>query len=220
MKENLTIVRPNGSEFSVDMTELRRLEARQAAATSVGRMEILAVMADMKDGYQQAGELRATIGLELDRAKTATNTRSAVVRLDLVQDVLKQKNLWTARNPGGSAEQREDVLATDKEYLALQDYVSQLAAARELLHVKMEAFRMTYSTVKRNFDDQLTGMLPKNYNGGPQVEPRPARDYLPRSDTAVNTLPLSMPPQEASVAAGQIQETNEDFGILIGKARY
>jgi hypothetical protein len=209
MQETLTLVRPNGSEFSVDMTELRRLEGRQQLAAGAGRMEALSLLSDMKEGYQLAGEARATLGLEIDRAKTALKTRRAIVCLDIVP-----KGLWTARNPGGSAEQREDILNTDKEYLVLQEYIAQLEAARELMGVKMEGFRMTYSTVKRNFDDQLPGMLPKNYNGGAQIEPRPARDFLPK---AAPTPGSAVPSQTAPT---QVWEQTEDFGILIGKARY
>lgn len=218
MSENLTIVRPNGTEFSVDMTELRRLEGRQSLAAGVGRMEALALMSDMKDGYEIAGTLKATLGLELDRAKSAANMRRAIVYLDVVPDVLRAKGVASARSPGGSEEQREAVLALDKESAQLQDYTAQIQSARELMAVKMEGFRMTYSTVKRNFDDQLPGMLPRNYNGGALQEPRPARDFLPnRQHSTGNPQPGLIVPSQTAPTSG---ENINDYGVLIGKARY
>lgn len=216
MSEALTVVRPNGSQFSVDLTELRGLEARQSEASGCGRMVALGLMTAMKEGYELAATARANIGLELDRAQTMLATRKAVICLDLVPQMLQSRGLVTSRNPAGSAEQREDALMIDKEYLAIKDYVAQLEAARELMRVKMETFRMAFSTAKRNFDDTLPGMLPKGYNGGAQEPPQDASRYAPQ-----RSIPQIIEPTPGAVkqtiTAG---DTTEDFGILIGKARY
>jgi hypothetical protein len=208
MNESLTVVRPNGSEFSVDMTELRRLEARQAEASGVGRLEALGLMDDMKCGYQAAGEIRANIGLELDRSKAAMAVRKAVVYLDLVPDILKAKGLSTTRTPGGSEEQREAVLALDAEHGKLQDYTAQLKAAYALMQIKMDAFQMTYSSLKRQFDDMLPGMLHRNYNGGAQQETRAVHDFVAKPE------PIWQQKQTHA------EEIDENYGIAIGKARY
>lgn len=223
MQESLTVVRPNGSQFSVDLTELRRLEARQSEAAGCGRMVALGLMTSMKEGYEIAATARANIGLELDRAQTALATRKAIVSLDLVPEMLRSRGLSTERNPAGSKEQREDVLMIDKEYLALQDYVAQLKAAKELMGVKMETFRMAFSTAKRNFDDTLPGMLPKGYNGGAQEAPRDASRYTQPMQIAEPTPGLVKQTQTAPSGTTVVvipAEPVEDFGIMIGKARY
>lgn len=242
MQESLTLVRPNGSEFSVDMTELRRLEARQSEASGCGRMQALSLMTDMKEGYEIAGTMRSTIGLERDRARQQVAMRKAVVCLDIVPELLKSKGLATPRSPGGSAEQRDDVLALDVEHGKLLDYAAQLDAAYQLAQVKMESFRMAYSTAKRNFDDTLPGMLPKGYNGGamepardassygrsrdpmPMGAPRPAQAWVPTVGTGQG---LSIQASQQVVDGNVITNhktpaapVDDDFGILIGKARY
>jgi hypothetical protein len=219
MKEALTVVRPNGTEFSVDLTELRGLEARQAEASGCGRVVALGLMTSMKEGYELAATARANITLEMDRAQTALATRKAIVCLDLIPDILKAKGLATPGRPGGTAEQKEDILAVDKDYIALKNYIGQLEAARELMRIKMETFRMAFSTAKRNFDDTLAGMLPKGYNGGATEAPQDASAYVkPQRQLPQIMEPTPGPVQQSQTAPGGTW--SEDFGIQIGKARY
>jgi hypothetical protein len=223
--ESLAVARPNGSVFSVDMTEIRRLEARQAEASGCGRMEALALMLDMKEGYRESGEARAAIGMELDRAKVALKMRKAIVSLDIVPEELKRRGLTSAKNPSGSAEQREDVLMLDAEYQKLLQYIAQVEASYTLMKIKMDTFVMTHSSVKRTFDEQLPGMLPNHYNGGARWGEDKSAQRLP---SVREIIPSIVPPspQTAPTRAfvvdvpAEVPVNAEDFGIQIGKAKY
>lgn len=210
--ERLVIIRPDDTEFSLDMTALRSLEARQFGAAGAGRIESLVLMGAMKDGYKEAGDLRVKVGVELENARTSLATRKAIVRLDLAPEILRQKGLTSSRSPNGTDTQKEDVILTDQVCVRLSRFITELEALRELLHIKMETFRMTYSTVKRNVDDSLAGMLP-GYSGG-APDPKPVQAFIDTAGRQI-TMPPATRQQELKPAAD-----DPYGGLLIGKARY
>lgn len=163
---NSTLLRlPSGSAaggiFELDLSEVHQLEARKVETASITKMKAPELMHAMEQGYSIcATKLMPRVAFELSQAEQAAEERKSVVMLDEAREILTAKGLTTSRNPAGSAEQRESVLALDAEYKSLRTKAEMLKAAFQLLKDKMRGFEMSFSTVKKVFDslDQYGSM--------------------------------------------------------------
>jgi hypothetical protein len=144
---------PNSGVMELDLSEVNKLESRKGETASVTKTKAPELMHAMERGYSLiAARLLPQVQWELTKAKEAADQRKAVVMLDEAPRILKEKGLSTSRNPAGSADQRENILALDTEYQKLRNTVDMLDAVYELLKGKMRGFEMSYQSVKRVFD--------------------------------------------------------------------
>lgn len=161
---------PNGDSTSIinlDMVEVRTLEARKDEVATINKLKAPELMRAMEKGYSiVATTLLPRISYELSVAEQCADERKAVVMLDMAPQILKDKGLLSARNPSGSIDQRENVLAMDTEYKSRRDTVEKLKAVQELLKGKMRGFEMSYGAIKKVYDSLSTyGALEKSHPG-------------------------------------------------------
>jgi hypothetical protein len=153
-----TIVRvpsgtPGSGMLELDLTEVVKLESRKDEVASVTKTKSAELLRAMEKGYSALSRYLPKVQLELTRAKSAADERKAVVLLDEVPEILKAKGLARASQPGGSVDQREAILALDKEHQALRETVAQLDALYELLRGKQKGFEMAYHSIKKLYGD-------------------------------------------------------------------
>lgn len=146
-----------GKILTLDLKEVRELEARKIEIGGVNKLKAPELMQAMERGYSLVAQtMLPAVAYQLAKAEEAADERKAVVMLDIVPELLAKKGLTTARNPSGSADQRENVLALDIEYKDLKNTVDMLQAVKELLKGKMKGFEMAYGAVKKVYDSLST----------------------------------------------------------------
>lgn len=114
-----------GKILTLDLKEVRELEARKIEIGGVNKLKAPELMQAMERGYSLVAQtMLPAVAYQLAKAEEAADERKAVVMLDIVPELLAKKGLTTARNPSGSADQRENVLALDIEYKDLNSFLS------------------------------------------------------------------------------------------------
>jgi hypothetical protein len=155
-QNTLTVPRgtPGAGLMALDLAEVRQLEARKEEVSSISKAKAPELMRAMEKGYSLLStQLIPMIGFELAQAEQAADERKAVVMLDEAPRILQEKGLAKPNNPGGTADQRENILALDKEYKALRNTVEMLKAVEALLKGKARGFEMSYQSVKKVYDN-------------------------------------------------------------------
>ena len=146
---------PGAGQLTLDMREIYQLEVRKQEVATVTKFKAQELLYLMEKGYSAIStDMLPKVLLELNNARDAAEARKAVVMLDVAPVVLREKKLTKESNPGGTADQRESVLALDEEYRALKKTVDQLEAVYEWLKGKMKGFEMSYQSVKKVYDNQ------------------------------------------------------------------
>ncbi len=169
-KDQIRVPRGTGNGFvEIDLSRVRELEARKEEASAISKVKAPELLTAMNEGYTiLATKLLPLVSYELTQAKQAADERKAVVFLDEAPRILKEKGLSRPNNPSGSADQREAILSLDPEFKKLRNAVDMLDAVYELLKGKMRGFEMSYSSVKRTYDD-LSGYGKTNYGRSTSV---------------------------------------------------
>lgn len=134
---------------SLDLTKVYEAERRIPEIQIVNKETSAGIMAQFMEGYGQASHSHALLTKMLTEAENAAKRRRAIVILDIVPDVLKERGLVTARNPTGSEDLRNAVLETDEDYQKIVDRIAMLQALRALVAGKMKTLEMSYNAVKK-----------------------------------------------------------------------
>jgi hypothetical protein len=165
--------------FVLDLSEVHRLEARKVEVASVTKFKAPELMQQMERGYYVVStKLMPLVAFQLSQAEQALDARKAVVMLDEAPRILREKGLVTSRNPSGSADQRESVLALDKEYAQLKNTAEMIKAVYELLKGKRHGFEMSFRAIQKSFDSlnqftrgsQGVPELPEGAGAGDEVD--------------------------------------------------
>lgn len=197
----IRVVYPSGDYYEVDRHEILRLDARKVEIPTVTRATGAELMRAMELGYSTAGKLLAAVTLETARMEEALARRAAVVVIDEVPRILKEKGLATARTPNGSEDQRSRILTLDKEHSELKDCVAQLEAIKALLKIDLQAFAMAFSAIKKTVETQFLG-------GALSAGQSDSSQYISRGASP------------APVQGFKDDGPDEDVGVLIGTARF
>lgn len=157
-----TLILPRGTlgagELVLQMANLAHIESRKRESAYVNKETAPELMKVFNEGYCEAQRMMVQVSYEYTMALKEANKRRSIVILDKAPTILKEKGLVNARSPGGSEDLRRAVLESDDEYLALQDTVSLLEAAYELLKGKAKGFEQSYLAVKKIYDVSYTGL--------------------------------------------------------------
>lgn len=146
-------------ERRIDLAAIKRIEARIDEVALVTPHKAPELLAAFNKAYADLHEHVTVLEVERLRAEREANKRKAVVLLDNVVRILKEKNLWSAKSPTGSEDMRNAILDQDVQYEELTDKVGQLEAIIELLKGKMKSFEMAYTSVKKILGENAFNML-------------------------------------------------------------
>lgn len=144
---------PGHADKQIEIVDLYRLEARQNEIASVNKVTAPELMQAFINGYGIASRALIQLQYELAVANKHIEERKAILILDVVPQVLKEKGLVRPSNPAGSEDLRKSVMIQDKEYRELKDRVDMIETAVEFLKVKAKGFEMAYQSVKKVYDN-------------------------------------------------------------------
>jgi hypothetical protein len=167
---------PGAAPLALPLKEIFHAEERVKEVAFVNAHKAPELLACFNIAYLDINDHLSRLELALHMVQKAAKERAAIVILDEVPRILKEKGISTARSPGGSEDQREAILAQDAVYSACVDRVEQVKAMLTLMKGKKEAIVMAYNSVKKILGGEQHGSpdLTQNRNlsaGGPQSGP-------------------------------------------------
>jgi len=138
-----------GLAVSLDMAPCFTAEARIFEIAFADKAKAKDLFSEFTRAYIYAGKLHAMLKMHVAKATTESRRRRAVILLDLMPEMAKEKGLASSRSPTGAADIREAFFYKDEEFLAIEDSRAALEAAEALLFSKLMAFREAADAVKQ-----------------------------------------------------------------------
>lgn len=159
--------------LEIDLSVVNSAERRISEISFVTAAKAPELLAAFNEAYVCAARYYARLELELDRAHNRAQRRRAIIILDEVPGIVKEKNLATSRSPMGSEDIREAIVMKDDLYFSMQDKISAFRATKEFVYMKMRSLEMAYNAVKKILDTQrsqlgprLNGTIPESAEAG------------------------------------------------------
>ncbi len=149
-----------------DMELARVAEARVRDISYVKPDTAPELLALFNEAYIVVARYCAQLEYEYQRANSQLERRSAVVLLDEVPAKINEKGLGNTRSPLGSEDIRNAFIQKDEEYQQILESIASLKATKELMYMKLKAFDMAYTSIKKILGEQLSRYAP-TLNGGP-----------------------------------------------------
>ncbi len=141
----------NGDEVPTKLA-LKRLYAvtsRIQEVATVNAHKAPELLATFNRAYCDLGEYLSMLELCWHHAdRKARDIRSRII-LDDVPRILAEKGLASARNPGGSADQREAILDGSAEYQKALERVQVIKCMSTFLKDKRDSLEMAFTSVKK-----------------------------------------------------------------------
>lgn len=152
MRDDTQIVkvpRPGQDPLSIDVGSIYRAEVRINEVAFVNAQKAPELLAAFNLAFLDVCDVLLKLQLCVHKNRQAVEMRRSIVILDIAPKVLASKGLNSARSAGGSADQREAVVAADTEMNALQDNLAMAEAMLELMTNKKKSFEWAYTSVKK-----------------------------------------------------------------------
>lgn len=143
----------------IDIKAISGIENRIHEVAVITPHKAPELLAAFNIGYLMLHQNITTLERERLLGERRANRIKAVILLDKVPNILKEKGLTNARSPGGSEDLRNAILAADDEYQEAVDVVEQITCVMELLKGKMKSIEMAYTSVKKILGESNTTML-------------------------------------------------------------
>lgn len=152
-----TLVVPRGlpdlSPLRLDLGEINTVESRIQEVAFTNPVKAPELLAVFNKAYSDLVGIISSVEYEFQMAKKHANEVRAIILIDKVPGILKEKGLSSAKSPTGSEDMRQAILDMDKDYSAAQDKVIQLKCILSLLEGKQKSIDMAYTSVKKVLGD-------------------------------------------------------------------
>ncbi len=138
-----------------EMVEIYRAERRIDEVAIVNAVRAPELLKTFNKAYL---DLRKYISLLEYEHAIAEEQQSEVKGLIVLNDaprILREKNLVSEKNPSGSVDQREAVVALDPRYKQITELVINLKCYLSLFNGKKDAIEKAYTAVKRILPDNF-----------------------------------------------------------------
>jgi hypothetical protein len=132
--------------LTLNMSRVLKAERRGEEVAMVTPEKAPELLATFNRGYLDASEFYARLRLEYNRAEDSMNRIKAIVLIDKIPGLLKEKGLST------SADVREALIEADPEYQAAKEKMDFIGAMLEYLKGKMKYLENAYTSVKKIMD--------------------------------------------------------------------
>jgi chromosome segregation ATPase len=110
-------------------------------------------MAVFNTAFANLCEIISSVEYEYEMAKKHCNEVRAVILLDKVPAILRDKGLSSGKSPTGSEDMRQAILDLDSNYSEAQNKIIDLKCTLSLLEGKKKSIEMAYTSVKKVYGD-------------------------------------------------------------------
>ncbi len=147
-----------GGRFTLlPMSAIYRAEARIEEIAIINTAKAPELIVCFTRAYATLTDHLAVISTQVVKAQNTVAKRSAIVLLDEVPRILREKGVLSARSPGGSEDQRTAVLEMDPEYQVARDRLQELEAYYALVEGKQDNIERAYLAVRKIIGENSYG---------------------------------------------------------------
>lgn len=167
--DSITFPAHDGSRrIDLPMEQVARAEARMEEVQFVTGAKAPELLTALNRGWLYVSKLALVVNQHKLKAETATATRRAIVLLDVMPALLKERGIRS------STEVRDAILIQDIEYATCMERENEIRAVLELLKLKAKGLENAFSSVKKIIGDRsmLTGVGNLSVNPGEIGNPR------------------------------------------------
>jgi len=154
---DLTIKAPRGTPglepLVLEMFEIYRAEQRIDEIATVNAVRAPELLKTFNKAYKELRNYISVLELEYETALAERDRVRAVIVLDDAPRILKERGLTTTKNPSGSVDQREAIVALDERYKKINEIVMNLKCFISLFEGKKDSVEKAYTAVKRILPD-------------------------------------------------------------------
>lgn len=157
-------VSPNGNAIEIDFSYWAQQEARIAEIATVTGVKAPELLATFNRACLELDRIANNVELEYHNSVRAADRLRAEILIDKVPGILISKGLATTKNPMGSEDLRNAVLARDPDYDQALERSEQLKALNKLMRGKFDAFERAFRSVRTlvgeqnfNYSNKLSG---------------------------------------------------------------
>ncbi len=190
----------------LDTNALVYAESRLEDVATANAFKAPDLLAVFNAGYVVAAKARAIVSGQVDRKEADIQALKAVIALERAPKRLQELGLSTTRSPGGSADQRDAVIASDPDYVQAKRELSELVALAEYYRIRAWSLEKAFSAVKaiigdRSVNPYLSAGGEDRGNGGRVTVPQQHRQPPEAPPTAAPPRPSSSPSAPHGFAA-------------------
>lgn len=151
IKDGLLLV-PHGGDggnLYLNLGDLAKVEVRLQEIETVTKLKAPELLSAFTSGWKDIHQNVVTVQAHLVLCKRELERTKAVVLLDKVPTVLKEKGLVSDKRSMGSEDLRNAVLSLDPDLQKCQEKFDYLECVLELLKGKLKSIQMGYEAVKK-----------------------------------------------------------------------
>jgi len=155
--------RKDSGPLIVDLGAILTAEARQAEIAFVTPQKAPELLREFNEAWRNLHKLTVQLAAEKLAAERQTANRRAVLLVDTVPSILKEKHLTS------NDANRDAIITLDAEYQALLETEDQLTAIVAYLRGKLTSFENAFSAVKKIMSEDTYNMQARqnpNLKGG------------------------------------------------------
>lgn len=134
---------PTKDNLKIDISGFLAAEARQEEVAFVTPGKAPELLAFFNKVWRDIHAAVTKLTLEVNKAENEMERRKAVLLLEEVPRILKEKGV------ANSTDTRKAIIDLDPQYIVLQDSFDQIKAACEYLKGKLKSMENSYSSVKK-----------------------------------------------------------------------
>lgn len=111
------------------------------------------LMVMYNQAYLASTQIANKLEFEYQVAMNRMEETKSIILLDEMQDTLKKKGLWNAKNPLGSQDIREAVYNNDQRIIKLKELIQAIASVLKMVEGFRKSFEMGYNSAKKVLGD-------------------------------------------------------------------
>lgn len=139
-------------DLVIDLAAIQVSEARQSEVATVTPVKAGELLSTYNKAWADLHELITRLEAEKNRAKRAVDQRKAVLLLDDIPRILKEKGVASA------ADTRQAVIDRDEAYVRLSERLEAIEIVIALLKGKSKSFENAYTSVKKIMGEDAFNM--------------------------------------------------------------
>lgn len=174
----LRIPNEDGTERSISIGDILNAEVRQTEVAIVTPHKAPELLMIFNEAWRNVHDLVTELTDEHNQAQKVADKRKAVILLEVVPKVLKEKELPT------NADIRQAIINTDPAYEKASERADYIACVVEYLKGKLKSFENAYNSVKKIMSDDAFNMqsrpnpnLSGNSGNSPSGSTTPRRGF-------------------------------------------
>ncbi len=157
----------NDIDFSFLVDGERRID-EVAIATKFKGSELMNLF---NQAHLAAQKARSTLYARVQALEVTCDALAATIALEKAPAYLKERGLVSARSPGGSEDQRQAVVNSDPDYIAMRKRILNLKAGVEEYSIRARSMERCFSAVKCIFLDHTLPNPTLNNAPAPRSSP-------------------------------------------------